>query len=233
MKWRGIGTWSGLVLASLLLACSSRVPRIGPTAQIWSDPTAVVGVAVAVLPVAAVYKDGQQGLLDMAINEAAAGDLAAHLETLDVSRFRQTADVVMAKLRARGLQTVKIEQPIDPAQFPERSAGGDGKQFADRDYSSLERSTGIQRLVLLRLASVGTTRSYFGFVPTSAPHGYARATGQMIDLQTGQLLWSAASTRRQDVIDEWDQPPSFPNVDRAIAEALRIVGKDLAGDLGF
>lgn len=187
---------------------------------------------MAPLPVPAAYKSGQQGLLDLAINEAAASGLEVHLQALDVQAFGQTVELIAAKLQARGLTVKRIDQPVDPNSYPELQSRSDARHPADRDYSSLANS-GIQRLLLIRLAQVGTSRTYIAFVPTNSPQGYARATGQMVDLRTGELLWSAASTRIQPVQHAPGQSWDYPNLDRAIADAVRIVGKDLANDLAF
>ncbi|HZP13663.1 MAG TPA: hypothetical protein VFB36_14690 [Nevskiaceae bacterium] len=219
-----------VALALIATACANKVPRIAPSAQIW-DRNVAVGVAMMPLPAAAAYKEGSQGLLDIAINSAMASDLDSHLSRLDVTGIDQAGDQIIGKLESRGVRAQRISEAIDPERFPK--SGGDGKHTAERNYDVLATRYGVQRLVLIQLASVGTTRHYFGFVPTSSPKGYARATAQMIDLRTGELLWSAASVRRQDVADEWDQPPAFPNVDRAIADTLRAVAHDLASDLAF
>lgn len=217
-------------LALMGAACANKVPRIAPSAQIW-DRNLAVGVAVMPLPAAAAYKAGQQGLLDVAINSAMASDLDSHLNRLDVTGIYEAGDQIIGKLTSRGVPAQRIAEPVDPERFPK--SGGDGKHMADRNYDVLASRYGVQRLVLIHLASIGTSRNYFGFVPTSSPKGYARATAQMIDLRTGELLWSAASVRYQDVSGDWDQPPAFPNVDHAIADTLHAIARDLSGDLAF
>ena len=222
-----------VVVAISVTACGGHVAVIAPSASIWNNPTAVIGVAVAPLPQAGTYKAGAQGMLDLAINESMSQDPTAHLQKFDAGSFRQTQVRLIEKLTARGLTVKAIQVPIDPKQYPELSGAADGKRVADHDYTALHRSLGIDRLLLVQLAQVGTRRNYYGFIPTSAPSALARVTAQMIDLKTGTLLWSTASQRACAIATPWDEPPGYVNVDRAIVAAMNSAGSDVINDLAY
>jgi hypothetical protein len=49
-----------------------------------------------------------------------------------------------------------------------------------------------------------------------------QAHGALIDLTSHEVLWRASMTVEQSVIrieGEWDQPPDYPNITRAIRRA--------------
>ncbi|PTU31299.1 hypothetical protein CJD38_08085 [Stenotrophobium rhamnosiphilum] len=225
--------FAAIATVGLLSGCATRTAIVASDASIWNDKMAIIGIAVAPMPKGDTYKSGAQGFLDLAINAAAASDLTTHLESFDSRAFQQVQLQLADKLKARGLTVKIVPGVVDPAQYPEMSSSSKGKYIALRDYSALQRSDGIDRLLLLSLDQVGTSRTYFGFAPTSPPIAVAKASGQMVDLKTGKILWSTSSLRNQSVTPPWDQPPSYPNIDSAIATAIVGAGNAVVSDLAY
>ena len=219
--------------ASLLAACGERPPRVAPATSLFDDTQGVTGIAVAPPPHAMAYLKGPQGLIDMAINDAATEPLNSHLDQLGLDQFRELRGALAGKLQARGLQVKVLDQDLDPQAYPAREMDKrDKRRFADRDYSALKAAAGIDRLLLIRLSEVGTLRNYYGFIPIGRLTGYARATGQIIDLRDGSLLWSATSVRTHEPAPGGDEN-DFSGVDKAIAAAIHSAGAELSDDLAY
>jgi len=222
-----------LAAASILAGCGDRPPRVAPATNLFSDTQSVIGIAVAPPPPAAAYTKGPQGLIDMAINYDANDALRQSLEQLDLNQFHPLRDALAGKLRQRGLQVKVLDKDIDPSDYPVRELDkSDRKRFADHDYSGLKAASGIDRLLLIRLSEVGTLRNYYAFIPLGRLSGYARATGQIINLRDGSLQWSATSVRTHEPEPGYGEA-DFTAVDKAINTAIRSAGAELSDDLVF
>lgn len=189
-----------------------------------------VGIAIASMPPAAAYRLGSQGLLDYAINELAAGSLESHLTTLEPTQFENIVDTFAGKLENLGFQVKKLDRTIAVDSLPrlKTSSGAVGGV----DYRSL-REEGIEFLVLFSIEYWGTTREYYGFIPLEAPNGMCAAKGLLIELQTNTLAWQGTmdiTDAKVEVSGPWDMPPDFPNVTRAINDAIMAAEKYLVND---
>lgn len=234
-----------VVCAGILTSACAPVKVVADD-RVWQDSTSVIGVAVAKLPTGGAFKVGNQGLLDVAINNAVASGLEGHLAQADLSKFNRLADNIAVKLEERGLKVKRIAEPVDVATFAELKAApaapaakGSKKGStqpkepakAKRDFSSLAAAQQVDKLLLVSLDQAGTIRSYYGFIPMGAPAGYAAASGQLIDLKTHQLQWQANMTSSVAVAGEWDSPPAYAQVDLAWNAAVEAVMAQLGGDL--
>jgi len=212
-----------LLLGLMFLAtgCATVVPNISAGQKFWSDKQHAIGVAVIKLPAAGAHKSGSQGLLDIAINNSMASDLETHLSQQDVTKIENLADKIASYLQEKGFEVKRISDQVDPEAFPEQEASGGGKHYSLRDYSSLKEQHGIEKLVLLSINQIGTIRSYYGFIPTSSPAGYASLNGQVINLTTAELEWNQNAVQQTPSAEsEWDVPPDFPGLTQAMEMAF-------------
>ncbi len=207
-----------LVLAvSLLSGCATLTPQIAVDKTFWDGENQVVGVVVAKSPNATHQMTGLVGLLDMAINKEAASDLIAHLETQQPITLEETAAKFVDRLKQRKISASIIEKQVDINTLPELDgAEKGGKYYAGRDFSSLAEKHNVDKIILLSITQVGTTRGYYGFIPTSDPQGACSVVGQLIDAKTNQLLWNSAKTANTEAEGDWDTPPEFSSLTKAM-----------------
>ena len=211
------------VLASLLvvLAVGCAPARIALKPTFWEQGPRKLGVAMTLPPPLSAHRAGAQGLLDVAINTAAAGSLEAHLKTLEAPRLDDTAGQFVEKLAARGVEARRLDEPIILETFHPFQAGSFGN-YLERDLRPLGKGEGIDALILLRVEQCGTLRNYYGFIPLGDPAGYCTCRGELIDLKTNEVLWRAATpveVATVKVEGKWEQPPDFPNLTGAVKQA--------------
>ena len=212
------------VSLALLSGCVTITPNFSATQEFWGDKDGkVVGVAIAKTPIPAAYKQGNQGLLDVAINSAMATDLEAHLVKLEVLRIDKLADEVSMYLRNKGFLVKRIKSPIDASALKAFEKGENAPAnayFPKLDYRPLKAEVGIDKLVVLSLNQLGTIRSYYGFVPLNAPSGISSVSGQAINLSSNRLEWNHAVTQVvPNTEGEWDVPPDYPSLTKAVYTA--------------
>jgi len=195
----------------------------------WQETEAKIGIAVAAFPPALLHKQGSQGLLDMAITEAVSGDLKTYLKQLDLSDFTDV-DGFIQEFEEKGFVTKKITQQINSELFPEYTAPSSGK-YSKIDFRGLAAKEDIDLLLLLSVERVGTIRSYYGFIPLSKPKAFCHAKGQLVELKSNQIIWMYNMNEAEstiEVIGEWDMPPDYPDLSKAMKRALANAKEILA-----
>jgi len=211
-----------LLILLFLVGCVAMVPKIDVDPKFWADKEQVIGVAIAKLPTPASLKSGNQGLLDVLINEANASDLDKHLASLDISSVNQLNEKVVTYLTSKNIKAVKIDSAIDIKALPElnEEQRANKPHIALHDYTSLKEQYHVDKLLVITVVNVGTMRSYYGFIPTSAPVGSCSINGKIINLSNNELEWNQTTTQNVPSADaNWDTPPEFPGLTKAVFSA--------------
>jgi len=211
---------ASLMLVSLLAGCAAVNQPVSVKEAFWTQSDRTIGVAISKLPEAQAHKIGQQGLLDMAINEGMAGEISKYLKKVDVTVYGQARGEFAKRLTARGLKVTEVNKAIDVVTLADFMTDDKSHAYATKDYRPLKKELGVDRLLMLVVQAVGTQRSYYGFIPTSAPIAMLSARGEIVDLTTNEVLWRQNTMNTVGVDDPWDQPPYFPNVDVAVKKVL-------------
>jgi len=202
-------------LTSFLSGCATVTKPVTLNPSFWENRQQNIGVAVTAAKPPTAYMLGNQGLLDIVINRANAKDLIAYLEKLDVPRLKAISQDFVTQLQARGFNVKVIDQPIDNEKLAKFSGTSDKQSFSDIDYRSF-KSEGIDRLIVISVDRVGTSRNYYGFIPTNSPQADLALSGKLVDLHNNELLWYAKEENKLPVSEPWDQPTSFENITAAI-----------------
>jgi len=221
-----------LGLVSLLSACAVN-PMVQLKPEFWTQTDRTVVVAIATLPDTAAHKVGAQGLLDLAINNAMADDLSKALKTITLhDSYGQARSEVVKRLQEKGMKSSFTEKMIDAGTLQDFSSDDKSRTYAPKDFRPLKADLGgADRLLLFTVVQVGTQRSYYGFIPTSAPSAVLRATGEMIDLQTNEVLWRDQTVNTSAISDPWDQPPEFKNVHAAVTTVIESARRAMVDKL--
>jgi hypothetical protein len=208
-------------LLSFLGACAT-VRQVPMKKEFWSETDRSVTVALAKLPETAAHKAGAQGVLDIAINNAMADDLSNALKTITLDgSYGQARSEVVKRLGEKGIKSSFTDKMIDLASLQDFNATDDSRSYAAKDFRALKADLGgSDRLLLFTVVAVGTQRKYYGFVPISNPVAVLRARGELIDLQTNEVLWRANTSNTAPIADPWDQPPDFQNVNAAVQKVI-------------
>jgi hypothetical protein len=220
-------------LLSLLSACALN-PAVQMKKEFWSQTDRSVVVALANLPEAMPHKEGPQGLLDIAINNAMADELTKALKTITLTdSYGQTRSEVVKRMQENGMKASLHEKTIDADALTDFRSEDKSRVYARKDFRSLKAELdGADRLLLFTVVAVGTQRSYYGFIPTSRPTAVLEARGEIIDLQTNELLWRQTTKDSAAIDDPWDEPPEFRNVYAAVQKVI-LAARNSMVDLLF
>jgi hypothetical protein len=221
---------TGLLL--LLSACATVGESVPMKNEFWSQTDRSVSVALAKLPDTQPHRAGAQGLLDMAINEAMADELSKALKTITLTdSYGEARSEVVKRMQEKGLKASFVDKPLDVSALQEFRTEDKNRTYALLDYRPLKAEFGSDRLLVFTVVQVGTIRSYYGFIPTSRPSAILNARGELIDLQTNEVLWRDTTSNSAQIDDPWDQPPDFKNVDAAVRKVIADARKAMVEKL--
>ena len=215
--------------AAVLAGCATQGP-IPLDKSYWAHKPGSVGVVVVKMPKPTTLRVGAQGLLDQAINGAMADSLTKHLNGLSMEDFRTGGNAVAKHFSGQGVPTKFIPEELDLTTLAKVERPQKG--YAKVDFSALKARYGVDQLVVLEVVAAGTIRSYYGFIPTSAPKGYFSCRGMLVDLSDNKLLWVANNVQQVVVEAPWDQSDeNFPHIDTAFNRAMSDGRVTMVGDL--
>ncbi|MBX7152900.1 hypothetical protein K1X84_14820 [bacterium] len=217
-----------MLISALFTGCGTSRMTINPS--FWENKTQKIGIVIGGFPKAAAYKGGNQGLLDIAINEAMAGSLESHLRSVDMTPFSNIADQFVLQLKERGLTVTKLTERgfVDP----DISSSG-GKKYISCNFKKLMQKEPVDIVLFLEIVRFGTIRSYYGFIPTSDPKALCQARAYLISTKDCELLWTFEMQEKESivpVVGAWDQSPDYPNVTNALNAAMKEAGNLIIND---
>lgn len=207
---------------SLLNACATVPLPSTITPEFWQPPAKKVAVSVQPLPKPISYKMGNQGLLDVLINEAIANTSGwdTHVESLIFEPYEALAEELSVALKSRGLLAEVVSMDLTTLQAYKATPAQKGvKPVFDKNLSALGKD-GQDYLLLVKVNAVGTARDYYGFVPLSPPRGYLQGYATLLDLHSNEILWWKDILVTKGVSDPWDQAPAYPNLSQAVDQAI-------------
>ena len=220
------------LLALTTIGCGP--PRVPLPADYYQQGDAKVAVVVLEPGPGGQYKQGQQGLLDMAISEAVTAPLLRRLGELVGSNVLRYAGISIFEsgLDARGKDSSVASEVVRGDMLPVFDGGND-VTYGKLDVRGIASAAGADQILLLDALQWGTTRKYYGFVALGPPSGYAKVQGILLDGDDNAVLWRQTVTAKRPVDGAWNEPDEYPGVARAAAGALFDGCGLLADDLGL
>ena len=209
-----------LLVSFAFTGCSNKILL---KSDFWQKKeTAKIGVAVKKYPECGAHRQGNEGLLDMAINAAVTNKFDTFLKKLDISEFSNSKILFSEKLKGSGFNAKSLQDLIDLEIYSDFNKTNQG-DFFNKDLRPLSNKENIDYLVLLSVEQCGTLRSYYGFIPIGRPTVYFKVSGQLIDLKDNSILWRTEFKTQEDsfsIVGEWDSPPDFPEIIKTLKNAI-------------
>ncbi len=216
-----------LGMALVLGACASTQEAVPFSQNI--DKNKKIGVMYVEPVKAETGYTGQIGLLDYGIISAVNAGLDKHLKAQVFDEYQALPQQLTDALNAKGYQANLVTEAItrkvaDKFKTP-------SKNINKTDFSKYKEAHGIDYLVLVDMPSIGTTRSYYGPVPTSEPLASARVQVQMVDLNNGAVVWFNNAYQSKVIEMPWDESDGYPNLTNAVYTNLHSVVQVILQDV--
>jgi hypothetical protein len=225
--------FASLSLLLSLIGCATIQAPIPLSSNVFDYKTKKIGIIYTDIPKAETVYTGSIGLLDYAIISATNNSLDKHLATLSFPEYETFVKSIRENLENNGLDLVLVDPPLNrkAAKGLKRPTEGQSKN----DFSTQQSKYNLDMILLIDFKSVGTTRSYYGFIPTSEPLAQSVITGQLIDLSSNELLWYSNTVTKKTIPTPWDEVDgSFPNltttVYQSLDESFKVINYELEGN---
>lgn len=214
-----------LVCIALVTGCASVPMKVAPPPDFMSQKgtIGVIWTNDGKKSTAQMYKLGSQGLLDMAINQAMAGKIIKRLDKEEIAPLvkRFYLDMFSAAFSVEGFEIQTVDTAYDKnklKKIKKNKAKNEG--LSPYDFKSIAEELQVNRLMVLDIQAFGIARSYYGFIPTSQPKGYAQVIGYLLDGSSNLVIGQQYSKNIELSQGEWDVPPEYTNLMRASVTSL-------------
>jgi hypothetical protein len=214
-----------LAVCALVLGGCAMTPQlpVSLASEAVGPQSGRVGIVMAALPKIEVRVPGADCLLCYAFASSANSALDTHAKTLSYEDLPNLKEEIAKLLGKKGSQVVVIPQALDIEALP--NSRGEIANLAKKDFSSLQKKHGIDRLLVINITSLGFLRTYSAYIPTSDPKGSLRGTGFMVNLKSNTYEWYLPVDIARSADRNWDEPPKYPGLTNAYYQALEL-GKD-------
>ena len=208
------------LLASIAVAVSLAACQTAPQNPIALNKDTLgadrgrVAVAMRIAP-PDLYLPGAGCLLCMAAATLANTSLNTYAKTLKVDEMAQAKAEIVEILRAKGVDAVAIDAPLDFAKLPDLKLG---PNMATKDFSSVAK--GYDRLVVVNVQQIGFVRNYSAYVPTSDARATVDGYAYMVNLKSNAYEWYDHVTITRSADGKWDEAPAFPGLTNAYFQAI-------------
>ncbi|MBC7956976.1 MAG: hypothetical protein H7Y33_14040 [Cytophagales bacterium] len=175
------------------------------------------------LPAVDMNLPGAGCLLCMAAASVANSSLSTHTKTLPYEDLPKLKNQVAQALGKKTKDVIVIEAPLDLTTLPD--AMSKGPNLATKDFSSLQKKYGVDKLLVIEIKAVGMERTYSGYIPTGAPLSVLDGSGYLVNLSNNTYEWYKPVRVTRAADGKWDEPPKFPGLTNAYFQVLEM-GKD-------
>lgn len=210
---------SAIFITLFVTGCVSTQQPVLISDSFLTNKNATIGILRTEVPLAETVYTGSIGLLDYGIISAVNSGLDKHLKQLSFEEFEQFHQSLETLLIKKGFTVKLIDEPMpikkaEKLKMPAKGISKDNFQYYQDLYA-------LDYLLLLDMKAIGTTRSYYGPVPTSEPVAQTRIIGQIIDLNTKKLEWYKDATTQVIIESPWDESKeSYPNLTNSVYQSL-------------
>lgn len=215
-----------LLVMILLAGCASQ--NIDLNNQFWKSKSQTVIVATAKLPKASLDQEGPNDYSVILSNDILTHTFRHYLASYPLNAITSLPKTFLKRLRDKNIKAKLYSQEIDIAQLqstPEIYSG-----YATKDYRPLAKKLDAHQLLIISTNEVGAARMYYGLIPLESQNAVCILTGQLIDLDTNQILWRYTAKYFIPVKSPWNQPPHYPNFTKALNSAIANAKQDLLDD---
>jgi ABC-type uncharacterized transport system auxiliary subunit len=193
------------IIAALFLSSCATQKNVPLQESFWQEKQHKVAVVSIKPAVPGVTMVGSQGLLDLAINSAMASKLDAQLSKMDLEWYYKIPSDMTEKLKQRKVIA---------------NMAGTNISDDDRNIASIAGQNNVNDILVIKLQAVGVIRRYTCFIPAGAPQAYCVLEGKLLNPVTKEVKWRHLAEVKLPVQGNWDQPPTFPNVNNAVKVAI-------------
>jgi len=211
-----------LILLVLLSGCARQ--SIEVPAGFFTKPESIVITEISGLkPYFHTHSSkGVVGILDAVVIDGVTTSIQEKVKEIDALETVQYYYYAQFKqsFSQRGFTTKEEKVPLVRENLSK--AEGQEKE-APYNFKPLKDKYQVRYALILDPHAFGTLRSYYGFIPTSCPKGYADLSLYLVDLNNNLIVGEYRGSALAEPKGDWDTPPEYSPLVTAAKEALASV----------
>lgn len=165
-----------------------------------------------------VYKDGPQGLLDMALTSGKKFNEPLTIVDKKINLKDDLENLYNQIFQQKGKPLIEIDFEYNIEKLKEfKKPKSSKKKFHKYDLRFL-KNKGIDELFIVE-AQYGLLVSYYGMIEIGKM-GNCRIDSKIIDLSDNSIIFKDFSNSEKKIKGKWKTPPKYENLQNAILEAI-------------
>jgi hypothetical protein len=212
-----------IFMAVVVTGC---IGKIGLDPAFWENKTSTIAICIVPYPLEGhTFRYVSGGFLPGYTTEIHSVDagLTNFVKNFDNSEFDGIKSMFSNEFIKRGMQVLPLDDTTFSSVFHDLKIN---KSPTSEVLSTLKKQTNADYLIVFGVPEWGIRQE--GYPLFTKYYGFISMNGILIDLSNGEVKWRNMQSRRQvRVLEEWNQPPEYPNVTKAIHEVITVVAKEL------
>ncbi len=204
-----------ILFFSFLLLITSCVPKVALSADYWQKPTKV-GILINSNP-PTKFKEGSQGLLDMAVTSGDKYKEALDLIGQNIHPKDELTIIYSDIFKSKGKEVIIIDEKFDSKTAKKFSGTkAEGKKYSSYDFSDLKAKYGVDELLFVNV-NYGFMISYYGMIETGKM-AHAALDTKIIDLNDQHFIL-ANYNFKNEILKKW-KDNNYENSIKGVRTAL-------------
>lgn len=202
------------VFAALTLLTSC-LPKVALAPEYWNQPSKVGILVNSGAP--AKYKEGSQGLLDMAVTSGDKYQEGLNAIGEQIKPKDELISLYSEILKSKGKEVVIIDEAFDPKTAPKfEGTKAEGKKYSRYDFSSYKNKYNVDELLVTDV-NYGFMISYYGMIETGKM-AHVLLNTSLINL-TDQSLILSDMNMKNEALKKW-KDNNYENSVQGVRKAL-------------
>lgn len=205
-----------LVSMVLLTSCAVKVPLSND----YLNKPSKVGIWVNVSP-ATKYRDGSQGLLDLALTSGDKYEPPLKLATEKLNPKENLLQLYSDLLTSKGKEVVIINDEFDrknATRIKSAEKAYDNKKYFSYDLKNLKEKYGVDEVLFVDV-NWGLMIGYYSMIETDRS-GFARFDTSIVNTTDNSLYLSHQNIKLNKIKGKWKTPPEYENIISTIKQTL-------------
>lgn len=214
-----------LALISLTVACTTTPQQPVLFSPEVASENVSITVTMTELPDPNMDYPGAGCLLCLGVAAAANSDLSKYTKTLPIDDLAVIGEQVTSALEAKGYEVNLASEPLVIKEL--RKPANKDMNMASKDYTVLQKELGTSHLLVIKLDSIGMSRNYSSYIPTSLPYINITGAAYLVNLETNLYDWYLPIIQREFSEGEWNEKPDYPSLSNAYFGAIERVRESI------
>ncbi|MEM9685832.1 MAG: hypothetical protein AAF934_02800 [Bacteroidota bacterium] len=164
-----------------------------------------------------VYKQGAQGLLDMALTSGKRFREPLNIVDKTINPTEKIKNQYRNTFSQHNKSLIEIDYDYDVKKMTKFTKPSDSKKYHKYDLRAL-RSNGIDEVLIINVR-YGLLVSYYGMIETGKA-GDCRIESEIIDLTDNSIIYKNFSVYSERIKGKWKTPPDYENLKNSIELAI-------------